>query len=64
MHQSTIGDTLDALQKNPDLDRLRAVTVLDDASCDATVDCEARLALKSAVGNLVECRERGRTIHR
>jgi glycosyltransferase involved in cell wall biosynthesis len=40
---STIGDTLDALQKNPDLDRLRAVIVLDDASRDATVDIARRV---------------------
>jgi glycosyltransferase involved in cell wall biosynthesis len=35
---STISETLEALQRNPDLGRLRAVIVLDDASRDATVD--------------------------
>jgi glycosyltransferase involved in cell wall biosynthesis len=35
---STIGETLGALQSNPELDRLRAVIVLDDSSRDGTAD--------------------------
>jgi GT2 family glycosyltransferase len=35
---ATIVETLDALQANPELDRIKAVIVLDDASRDQTVD--------------------------
>jgi glycosyltransferase involved in cell wall biosynthesis len=45
---ATIGETLAALQSNPDLARLKAVIVLDDASRDATIDV-ARSAWHSPV---------------
>ena len=35
---STIGSTLEALQCNPELDRIKAVIVLDDARSDGTAD--------------------------
>jgi glycosyltransferase involved in cell wall biosynthesis len=45
---STIGETLDALQGNPELAQLQAVIVLDDSSRDGTVDV-ARSAWHSQV---------------
>ena len=45
---STIAQTLDALQNNPGLKRVKAVIVLDDASCDATV-AAAKSAWRSTV---------------
>src|SRR5262245_52656479 len=45
---STIGETLGALQSNPELGRLQAVIVLDDSSRDGTADV-ARSAWHSQV---------------
>jgi len=45
---ATISETLEALQTNPGLYRIRAVIVLDDASRDGTIDV-AKLAWRSSV---------------
>ena len=45
---STIGSTLEALQCNPELDLIKAVIVLDDASSDGTADL-AKAAWQSSV---------------
>jgi glycosyltransferase involved in cell wall biosynthesis len=45
---STIGETLDALQNNPGLSRIKAVIILDDCSRDGTVDA-AKSAWRSSV---------------
>jgi|SRR5579862_686911 len=45
---ATIAETLEALQTNPDLNRIRAVIVLDDASRDGTINV-AKLVWRSSV---------------
>lgn len=45
---STIGETLDALQNNPELSRIKTVIILDDCSRDGTVDA-AKSAWRSSV---------------
>jgi glycosyltransferase involved in cell wall biosynthesis len=45
---STIAETLEALQRNPDLNRIKTVIVLDDASSDGTAEV-AKSAWQSAV---------------
>ena len=57
---ATIGETLIAVQENPEIDWLETVTVvvLNNFSLDSTVDV-AKSALSSALKDLVECREYG-----
>jgi glycosyltransferase involved in cell wall biosynthesis len=45
---TTIAETLDSLQTNPKLDRVKAVILLDDGSADKTVDA-AKSAWRSTV---------------